>query len=138
MRKNIVTTQRGDKIDATGHTGRYLLIDEKRSVHASTNTRDALLAFAAVLADRGAHAGQPSAIDRLTGKHYSDRTIPPHVTTFLPEAIEALVPDRTDDEKRAVYSRARSVLVVAGSMDGVPMIDDMIVVPEMYQDNIQQ
>ena len=137
MRKNIVTTQFGIKLDATGHLGRYLLVDEKHVVHASTNNRDALLAFAAVLADRGAHAGQPGAIDRLTRERFTDRTVPPHVTTFLPEAIEALVPDRTDDEKRAIYRRARSVLVAAGAMDGVPMIDDMIVVPEMYQDTNQ-
>lgn len=133
---SIVKTEDGITIDATGFGARYLLVDEKKVVHAATDTRAAVLAFAAVLADLGGFAGQLSAFDRETGERYRDTT-PPHVTGFLPYVIDAVVPDMSDDDKRALYRRTSRVLVAAGAMDGIAMIDDMIVTEEMYQDNNQ-
>lgn len=122
----ITRTEDGVIINTTGFNGRYLLVDEKKVVQASTNTRAAVFAFAAVIADLGGHAGQLSAFDQKTGERYRE-AIPLHVTGFLPYVIDAIVPDMSDDEKRALYKRTNSALVAAGALDAISMVDGLLV-----------
>lgn len=131
-KRRIIRTEDGLSLDATGYAGRYLLVDQMGEVQVATDTRDAICAFAAVLADHGGHAGQLSAFDGMTGKRYRNG-VPGHVTVFLPYMIDAVFLDMPDDDKREMYRRTSAVLVAAEAPDGNALIDDMIVTDEIYQ-----
>ncbi|WP_207261102.1 hypothetical protein [Desulfovibrio sp. Huiquan2017] len=114
-KRRIIKTDDGASVDATGFVERYLLVDEQNVVQATTDTRGSY---------RLSTARPVNGIATES---------PDMQLVFFPHMINAVFPDMPDDDKREMYRRTSAVLVAAGAMDGVAMIEDMIVAEEIYQ-----
>ncbi|WFS63969.1 hypothetical protein LF599_07345 [Pseudodesulfovibrio thermohalotolerans] len=124
-KRRIIRTEDGLSLDATGYAGRYLLVDQMGAVQAATDTRDAICAFAAVLAHIDSQIVALSAYDGSTGERCNDE-ISALVTAYLPYVIDALIPYADDDVKRAIYKHTRELLVATGAAIGIELIDELI------------
>ncbi|MGE4424114.1 MAG: hypothetical protein AB7D39_17580 [Pseudodesulfovibrio sp.] len=124
-KRRIIKAEDGLLLDATGYAGRYLIVDQMGEVKAATDTRDAICAFAAVLAHIDKNIVALSVYDGTTGERCNDE-ISAMGTAYLPYVIDALIPAAADDVKRAVYRHTRELLVATGAAIGIELIDELI------------